>query len=1395
MCARVTLALVCIFACLPARGASRVGREALSVLSPALREAALQGGAADLPVTVVLCGSAESPAMVKHARIVQVAGLRLLRGTVAPGELLRLAGRPGVEAVEDAGPRPAPDRLHPDDARRQPLPREAFLSALARASPLASPPRAKPRDYGRDSWIGNDLIGVSEAWKKGFHGEGVKVAIMDSGIDFAHPDLSGTMARITDPNSPHYGWPICFDGRSLADYAATHLIEGTWYANTAFAPGVTVYDATATTYVYVVRNGHTDYLPYTFRKQSVSGVYHFGAHPDPAFTRLYGERPSILVVDHPDTAHRGPGYNTVYVDLNRNYDFTDDKPCFRGDEVSYADVWDSAAGAPGQDGYADVSGGMVYFIANGTRRLPASDWLYDLAAPSRGSLVAFMLDSKDEQGGEHGTLCASAVAAQGIINGAPPAVKPPYQGPGDGLVQGPARGAGLIAMGDFYAGGYVTDFFLFSALSYDGRPDTDDDAQIVSMSFGYNESRNEGWDYESRFLARLSRLVAPHTTWMKSSGNSAPGYGNLSGFTGARTIQVGASTQYGSEGAFDSIADKSQITEGDAMTWSSAGVQATGAPGVAVLANGAWGTGDLPLNSVHDGWTAWESWGGTSRACPEAAGVLALAYQAYKSVHDRFPTSLEARQLLMNSAQDLHHDALRQGAGRDQAARAVELAAGTGGVSADPPLWWAGDYRGRIFEDYTRLVHRGDVRDASLLLTHHGSAPVTLDVTDVEMRAIGAYEFSFSTVKSPSEFASVVQPHYLQLLEGPGVHHIPADADLLVVEAIFPFEDFDTDYVPPRPETVKPGPENQYRLVVYDWSDRDGDSKLYDDSLGSLPGVIEPGEMDAGEYMRFTYGYLPATALKAFVARPLERMHTGVWIGLIHHNSPPEGYATTMRVRVRFFKEVDCPWITEEAASITLPAGASQVFNCTLSVPADLPYGPYAAKLLFSPRNRPATETLVVPFVMNVAAEWSGGPLAFGAPSDASRLPDVGRLGGDFGWVAARREGGDNRCYFLDVKNPQPGDHLALKTWWEDDPPCDVDTLILAPLMDAFTTPGSLLFDPAFGPGTLVESGGFASPRRLDRVYQTSTGGPADYNVLDPRDGLYLLGLQNVLSSGRNFSIPVHVDGGVVNVQPAPLHYYTTAPAPILGVTVTADFPIANFTVTPYGPSRTEHYLDQPIADHAMPGAGTSWTHDFFCNSTALLDVRLRSSASDLDLYIYRDGQDGSAPDSQFNYPGEVYDLGFGNASDVTLREEFPPDGYYRVAVYAYATAGVEHFDLDLLNLQGRNGFIIQPFQMGNLEPGVPKSFTLSPYLVDRADYRTCVAMGPSDATTLLCVDMDLTYYQPGDADNDGKADYRDALLLSTYWRSGEGVPAGLDINHDGVLDEADLVGLIPPPQ
>ena len=76
-----------------------------------------------------------------------------------------------------------------------------------------------------------EIHGATDAWDRGYSGEGIIVAVADTGIDFAHPDLDGTQARILDGNQ-HDGWPMMFDHNSMYYWLVNgeaYPERNTWY--------------------------------------------------------------------------------------------------------------------------------------------------------------------------------------------------------------------------------------------------------------------------------------------------------------------------------------------------------------------------------------------------------------------------------------------------------------------------------------------------------------------------------------------------------------------------------------------------------------------------------------------------------------------------------------------------------------------------------------------------------------------------------------------------------------------------------------------------------------------------------------------------------------------------------------------------------------------------------------------------------------------------------------------------------------------------------------------------------------------------------------------------------------------------------------------------------------
>jgi len=502
---------------------------------------------------------------------------------------------------------------------------------------------------------GLEEFGVIDAWEMGYTGEGVKVAIIDSGIDFATPDLIGTQARVENAESPYYGWPIVIDLWSLAEYQNHNPYPLYYqYANTTA----------------------TDTDGYIVTGSSKSGVYHIGDHPDEHLTSFYGEPVKVLVVDEEQAAV----YDTVYVDLNINHDFSDDKPCRKGDEISYWDV--------NNDSYPDDSGGMIYFIADGNTSLPCAQMLYGEEAriPENGELVAFHFDP-----GAHGTMCASIVAAQGKN------------------VKGIAPGAKLIPVRDFGESHML--LCLIASLGYDGIANTGDEANIISASISLSYF-NKGADETSTFLEHLTTEVSPYTTIVYANGNAGSGYGTCGSPSSEHVINVGA--------IYDLWWDNSSY-RGDITCFSARGPNALGQIKPNVLATGYYAPASLPLLvthlwRTHDGKAAWgaQEGGGTSGATPHVSAVVALIYQAYKATHGEFPTSEKGRDILMSSATDINEEVFAQGSGIMNAKRAVEIASRRDGALIEPALF------------VTMPVEAGSTLDFNFSISNYSDRPIAL---------------------------------------------------------------------------------------------------------------------------------------------------------------------------------------------------------------------------------------------------------------------------------------------------------------------------------------------------------------------------------------------------------------------------------------------------------------------------------------------------------------------------------------------------------------------------------------------------------------------------------------------------------------------------------------------
>ncbi|MEJ1932727.1 CARDB domain-containing protein, partial [Nostoc sp. NIES-2111] len=117
-------------------------------------------------------------------------------------------------------------------------------AAAAVAKALGQPTFADVPDLGGDNW-GADAIKAPEVWAKGYTGQGVVVAVVDTGIDYNHPDLSPNIWKNTKEISGNgidddgngyiddvYGWNFVSNNNNPLDLVQGH---GTHVAGTIAA--------------------------------------------------------------------------------------------------------------------------------------------------------------------------------------------------------------------------------------------------------------------------------------------------------------------------------------------------------------------------------------------------------------------------------------------------------------------------------------------------------------------------------------------------------------------------------------------------------------------------------------------------------------------------------------------------------------------------------------------------------------------------------------------------------------------------------------------------------------------------------------------------------------------------------------------------------------------------------------------------------------------------------------------------------------------------------------------------------------------------------------------------------------------------------------------------------
>ncbi len=395
---------------------------------------------------------------------------------------------------------------------------------------------------------------------------------------------------------------------------------------------------------------------------------------------------------------------------------------------------------------------------------------YDVFIPANGDLVAFHGDF--DFGQSHGSFVTSTIAAHPFGNLASPAFE----------IFGTAPRAKVIGIaaccnvpGPLNLFGSVEDQRTFAALGYDGLPNTGDEAQIMSNSFGDISSVNTGFSFEDRWLYNFVQTYPTLTSFI-AFANNGPGYATgTPGGTSPGVVTVGAGTSgdyrvlYGfdaGEGEYEfpfcpglppydpkncigvgASSGRGPGPYGELGYFSSRGPSLLGQPKPDIVSIGAYADEAGPLNvmcggdpAFCDGNFAFSTFSGTSQATPVTAGVAALGVEAYKATHGgATPTNAVVRHAMKSGADDMHRDIFQQGAGWTNALRTARILSETGGVSADKDFWVPGSYQGVARPAFVNFLPPGFTDQTTIALTNHDPLTSrTVQITDAMYQRMGA---------------------------------------------------------------------------------------------------------------------------------------------------------------------------------------------------------------------------------------------------------------------------------------------------------------------------------------------------------------------------------------------------------------------------------------------------------------------------------------------------------------------------------------------------------------------------------------------------------------------------------------------------------------------------------
>jgi len=940
------------------------------------------------------------------------------------------------------------------------------------------------------------VIGADRVNQLGISGNGVTIAIVDTGTDFTIPDLMDAVAR------NDVGQAISFDADGQS-FAITNLTV-TRFGNVLTTAGKVVSVWNASSYLNTnpsqpqidkVRLLYNYVAPTVFSK---SGNYHFGILSEEISDVVSGGTVNldfpVVVVD----AHQSGVYDTVVVDMSTAYynfllNYRDSLNAKASQPLGLNLTWPSPQPVWNDHGFADEKphtatpgNDLIFFDPNNTGVPVFSAGLlsygidlggytgknFALLPPidPNGNFINVFFDYES-----HGTSTASNAASRGILkrdiyqNGT--LLTLPGVAPAAKVMGVKALWIGDITFAWYYAAGFDWDPNDFS-FKYTGMHRAD----IISNSWGDSDPIQDlGSTFGLDSMSQLAdALTIPHylnpaypgVVMLFAAGNGGFGYGTVAS-PGAATlpITVGASTNYAyrAQPALR-VAHEIEGSYDEVVPWSARGPTSIGEPKPDVVDVGAFGFADQStFTGYGNGTNAYTTFGGTSMATPVTAGAVALVIEEYRNTHGGLtPAPDLVKAILASGATDLSYDQFTQGSGRVNVWDAVAAAA-EGHDSRLPtrfylysPATWD-SVRKLLSESWAMNLQTPIPTTSSVSANWYAgvaqpgtSEIATFDIQNANKPSAQAYAYTLIS-STTSRYTANSNVTWIQV----PIYTIPTNADLMKVTVVYHFSDF---------------------ANATSWS--------YSNLL--LAQMYDTNFDPAGHISRITNGAPYGTTSELIVGQPLTKFRGVPEVRIVKQGSASK---IAFELVFRYYTRSSWNWITQLSTS-------HNSLTATLTVPLGTGPGVYGGLIAVSDNG---TET-VIPVSVVIPIVVGG---TYGLSSPPEKTPYVNfAVYGAFDW-SWRYEAGDWRTFAIIV--PPGVNELKVHLSWSDP-----QTLI----QEHLTGPAGFLVASSEYPSSLyVGSGKFH--------WYTNTGGPAEEIAASGiRPGLYFLVLHNVLFGGSFASYP-----------------------------------------------------------------------------------------------------------------------------------------------------------------------------------------------------------------------------------------------------------------------------------